>query len=564
MKKIITLMMFLAVTMTSWAAKGDIYEIIFNGKNVVRLNGEELTADAAASFFTYNTAKHNFNSKFKGCDYAGVTFTQGLKMEGATLVQWTATADAKVTILQSDWGDPLKTLIFDEDTLNQTTAEHIQGGILYAAIENVPAGTHTIKRGNGESGLFYIRIDYTSNEKERLATPEISVDKTTGSVSVSSVQNAKEIRYTLNGKNPTANDSLYNGPFKVEDGTTVNVIAIGEGDYVNSAVATELVLVDGITVAEPVINQINGTFYAKSATINSTVEYSFDQQNWLDGSRAITLTETKTVYARASRENCTTSPVVSAEVNVVAAPTNTEKVYFFYDNPETYTIWAACNENQMDGNGDYTDYSLAITGNTSKYWSNGEKLIIPGIALNGITFNGDSVTSLKVSNGAQNTITLPAGKKAVRLTFYSYVNAEKAAASPTGWIEVNGVNYDYATVPMTAFTDQFRTEEIADSIDANTGQPATKQVKDIASHYDIRVFDLDNVEENITFANKGTQVAFVALLELATDQTETDPSAIRDLKTVGLKAETFNLAGQKVAAGFRGMAIKNGKKVVLK
>lgn len=561
MKKIFTLMTLLMFTITSWAAKGDIYELIFNGSNVVRLNGTPL--EDPSTFFTYNSAKHNFNAKFKDCSYAGIDFTKGLKMEGATLVQWTATADAKVTILQSSWSE--NTILFDGEALLQDDdhAELIQGGILYKPIENVPAGTHTITRGSGETGLFYVRIDYTSDEKVRLADPVVTANSA-GLVTIDAVENAKEIRYTLDGKNPTAETGeVYTAPFTVEDGVTVKALAIGEGNYVNSNVTSLLVLVDGITVATPVINQLNGTFYAKSETTNSKVELSYDNENWFDGSRAITLSETKKVYARATRENCTTSAVAEADVKVLTAPTNTEKIFFFYDDPENSTVWSACNENAIDGNYGtaYQDYQLAITGNTQKNWSNGEKIIVPGITVDGMTFENDSVVSLKVSNGAQNTITLPEGKKAVRLTFYSYVNATSEAAPVCGWQEVNGVTYDYASVPMTSFTDQTRTVEVEGE------EGVTKEVKDIAGNLDVRVYDFNFAEGTITFTNKGTQICFVAVLELATADTAVDPevsSGINEVKVANRQALRYNLAGQKVAANFRGIAIENGKKVVLK
>ncbi len=553
--------MLLMLTMTAWAAKGDIYEIILNGSNVVRLNGTQL--EDPSTFFTYNSAKHNFNTKFKGCSYAGIDFTKGLKMEGATLIQWTATADAKVTILQSSWS--ANTIKFDGEELDPNAGELIEGGILYAPIENVPAGTHSITRGSGETGVFYIRIDYTSDEKERLADPTITADKA-GKVTISEVANAKEIRYTIDGTTPSAEaGEVYSEPFTVEDGTTVKALAIGEGNYVNSNTIEQLVLVEGITVIAPVINQLNGTFLAKSETTNSKVEISYDQQTWVDGSRAKTLDKTTTVYARATRENCTTSEVTSAEVKVFKAPTNTEKIYFFYDDPENVTMWSACNENTMEGNYGtaYEGYSMAISGNESKNWSTGEKLIVPGIKAGEMVFNGDSVASLKLSNGAQNTITLADGKKAVRLTFYSYVNAAAAAASVSGWQEVNGTEIDYKSVPMTSFSDQTRTEEL-DSLDA-AGQKVTytKQVKDIAGNPDVRVFDFNFVEGSITFTNKGTQLAFVAVLDIATENTEIDPeitTGIKEMKATALEGMRYNLAGQKVSTTFRGITIQNGKK----
>jgi hypothetical protein len=561
MKKIFTLMTLLMLAVTSWAAVGDIYEIIFNGSNQVKLNGTEMEA---ADFLTWNENKHNFNSKFTGCSYAGIDFTKGLKMEGATLVQWTATAESKVTIVQSNWSS--NTIKFNGEELDVASAAEIDGGLVYT-IENVQPGTHAITRGGGETGLFYVRIDYTGEAKVQLETPTIEVEKETGKVLIVSVPNAKEIRYTTDGTNPgTDQGEIYTDIFQVEDGTTVKAVAIGEGNFINSAIASVLVLVDGVTVKAPVIKQQNGTVYIKSETIGSSVEYSIDQQEWKNGDRAFTLFESATVYARAIREGSTTSDIVSAEVKVNKAPTNTEKVYIFYDNPDNAKAWAYCNENSMEGQDKYFGYEMAITGNDTKNWSSADPVIVPGIEVPGMTFGGDSVTTIKLSNGAQNTIVLPEGKKAVRLTFYSYVNGATGSAA-TGWREVNGVEYDYAEVPMGCFNDLRRDVLIPDTLDAEQ-QPVYKQVKDMAGNADVRFYDLDFVEEKITFTNKGTQICFVAVLDIATDATEIDRSAtdgISELKnTAALKGETFNMAGQKVAAGFRGIAIRNGKKFMQK
>lgn len=551
------------LSITTWAAVGDKYEIIFNGSNQVKLNGAEIPAE---DFLVWNSAKHNFNNKFTGCTYAGITFTKGLKMEGATLVQWTATAESKVMILQSTWSS--NTIKFDDAELDVASAStEVEGGILYT-IENVSPGAHTVKRGSGETGIFYISILYTGEAKVQLDTPAIDVDPETGTVTISPVDNMKEIRYTTDGTNPGEDTGeVYAAPFQVEDGTTVKAVAIGEGSYINSAMATALVLVDGVTVKAPVIKQQNGTVYIKSETIGSSIEYSLDQANWKNGDRAFTLFESATVYARAIREGSTTSEIVSEKILVNKAPTNTEKVYFFYDDPENSTIWSYCNENTMEGMGGtaYYGYEMGITGNDTKNWSGADPVIVPGIEVPGMTFPGDSVTTLKLSNGAQNTIVLAEGKKAVRLTFYSYVNGEEAASSATGWIEVNGVEYDYAEVPMCCFNDLRREAEGVDE----GGNPVIKQVKDMAGNADVRIYDLDFVEDKITFTNKGTQICFVAVLDIATANTEIDRSATDGISEVkndmsALKGETYNMAGQKVDADFRGIVIRNGKKIMRK
>ena len=62
-------------------------------------------------------------------------------------------------------------------------------------------------------------------------------------------------------------------------------------------------------------------------------------------------------------------------------------------------------------------WTIAITGNTSKNWSAGNGKIF---------LNGDSLMTIKNSNGAQNTVTLPAGLYASKVEFYAVTNADDA------------------------------------------------------------------------------------------------------------------------------------------
>ena len=62
-------------------------------------------------------------------------------------------------------------------------------------------------------------------------------------------------------------------------------------------------------------------------------------------------------------------------------------------------------------------WTIAITGNTAKNWSAGNGKIV---------LNGDSLMTLKNSNGAQNTVTLPEGLYASKVEFYAVVNDSTA------------------------------------------------------------------------------------------------------------------------------------------
>ena len=124
------------------------YTVSFNG---VDTQSEE-------GYFTFGDGKHNFNSKFTG-KYNDVDFTSGLKMEGSTLVQFTTSASTSIVlIVQSTWSD--YTLKFDgseQDVTTATTPANSEGVRLYT-ITGVVSGTHTIARGSGESGLFYVEV----------------------------------------------------------------------------------------------------------------------------------------------------------------------------------------------------------------------------------------------------------------------------------------------------------------------------------------------------------------------------------------------------------------------
>ena len=63
------------------------------------------------------------------------------------------------------------------------------------------------------------------------------------------------------------------------------------------------------------------------------------------------------------------------------------------------------------------DFSIAISGNNTKSWTNG----------NGdITYSSKTYKTLKNSNGAQNTITCPSGKVATQVKFFATSNADAA------------------------------------------------------------------------------------------------------------------------------------------
>lgn len=185
------------------------------------------------------------------------------------------------------------------------------------------------------------------------------------------------------------------------------------------------------------------------------------------------------------------------------------------------------------------------TSNNVATWEDGFSIMImrsdKGMSAgSNITIGGTQYKSIKVSNGAQNTLTLPEGKVAKGITFYSYVNKDAATERDSYWKEVAGVTYD--------------------TPDASGGIFAS--YKDL-DNPDKRTYDFGESQLNsISFTNTGEQCCYVIEVTIATG--EPTPTGIKNVKSeaINLNAPMYNLAGQKVAEGYKGVVIQNGRKVV--
>ena len=136
------------------------YTVTFNGSDI----------ESPTGFFSYGSGKHNFNSKFTDAAYNGMDFSNGLKMEGSTLIEFTTTSTATVTIVQSTWSE--HSIKLDENELTATTATipADSKGVRVYTIIDLPAGEHQIMRGSGESGIFFVEVKTGGSVKyERVA-----------------------------------------------------------------------------------------------------------------------------------------------------------------------------------------------------------------------------------------------------------------------------------------------------------------------------------------------------------------------------------------------------------
>ena len=157
---------------------------------------------------------------------------------------------------------------------------------------------------------------------------------------------------------------------------------------------------------------------------------------------------------------------------------------------------------------------MQITGNESKNYGKGGANIV---------VNGATYTSIKNSNGAQNTFTAPEGKKIYRMTFYAVPNNDGDAPKFT---EFNGatVSYDITTV--------------------KDGANATKVVMCV------------NGAQAVTFTFGGKQVNFVVDVDYneASYDAQYDPTA----------GESFVKSVVADEAGATKKFIQNGKVIIAK
>jgi len=153
----------------------------------------------------------------------------------------------------------------------------------------------------------------------------------------SSTSNGRKLDIYGSNKAYTGSDNLYDGSVwgtsigNIVYGTSTEYIFTSDYDYIGVRSNSGAMYIDKIaitwvtgtpdtfsdycttvvaaTVERPVITLANNPFYFSTtatitcATEGSTIKYSFDGENWSDYTSALTITETKTIYAKAVKGN---------------------------------------------------------------------------------------------------------------------------------------------------------------------------------------------------------------------------------------------------------------------
>ncbi|GAA4166749.1 hypothetical protein GCM10022217_41050 [Chryseobacterium ginsenosidimutans] len=185
------------------------------------------TSNLTSSFYTFTSA--NINSTDGSATYDGLTLTKRLKIESATGITYTTSAQSSLTLVF----DPAFSGTIKVDNVSYTASSGV------VTIPNVQAGSHSITKGS-VANLFYIKTQYSSATV--LATKENSISEklkvypnpveTSFNIStpetvemVNIINNAGETVKTIRGNNKNINISdLTSGTYFVQIKTNKETI----------------------------------------------------------------------------------------------------------------------------------------------------------------------------------------------------------------------------------------------------------------------------------------------------------------------------------------------------
>ena len=160
---------------------------------------------------------------------------------------------------------------------------------------------------------------------------------------------------------------------------------------------------------------------------------------------------------------------------------------------------------------DAEDFTMVLTGNLTKAYNAADKI--------NVVYNGNTIsrTTIKCSNGAENTIFLPNKAKATKITLWSYTNVSTPNRT-SYWAHVGGV--DYAEEQSVIL------------------QPS----KDTSSPVEVS-FDLNDLAESVAFRNTGEQQCVIIGIEYYID----DKTGITSISGgTPSMVEYYTLSGERV------------------
>jgi chitinase len=181
---------------------------------------------------------------------------------------------------------------------------------------------------------------------ETVATPSFSPDggvySGTQSVAIACTTAGAQIRYTVDGSDPTSASALYTAPVTVSSSTTLKAIGLKE-DMLTSAVATAAyTIVSDTETAEPVFSINGGTYYAPQSVSISCITAGAEIRYTTDGTAPtlssplytgpVGITETTTLKAQAFKSGLTDSAVVTAVYVITVREAGQKRLIGYWHN----------------------------------------------------------------------------------------------------------------------------------------------------------------------------------------------------------------------------------------
>ncbi|MEE0985410.1 MAG: chitobiase/beta-hexosaminidase C-terminal domain-containing protein [Bacteroidaceae bacterium] len=176
---------------------------------------------------------------------------------------------------------------------------------------------------------------FTIKAKEVVATPAFSISggevEEGTQVTISCATSGATVYYTTDGSAPSTSSAKYTGAITVSKAMTIKAVAVKDGYYTNSQVASATFTIKGKeVVATPAISP-NGGEYESSATVTLTcategasIYYTLDGSTPTTAStlysKAFTLTESATVKAIATKSGYYTNSQVASAVFTITQP----------------------------------------------------------------------------------------------------------------------------------------------------------------------------------------------------------------------------------------------------
>ncbi len=173
---------------------------------------------------------------------------------------------------------------------------------------------------------------------------------------------------------------------------------------------------------------------------------------------------------------------------------------------------------------DAEGFKMVVTGNLAKNYSAADKITV--------TYKDQQLsrTTIKCSNGAENSVFLPENAKATKITLWSYTNFTKdTEPRPCYWANVAGVDYTAETTTVL------------------------KGTKDTSSPNCVS-FDLDKVADVVTFKNTGEQQCVIVALEYYISEGGSGiESVVGD--TTSVSVVYYTLSGKRIQTPTHGIYI---------